>query len=287
MKNRLLLEPIFLKHHMNSDNDIKEKSNLADLKLSAMARYFASTAIVAALEDEIAQILLSMNVVESLEVAGRKFWLATYHGKKVVIVLSGIGKVAAAITTICLIKDFGVSKIVFTGVAGGVSDTLNIGDIVVGTQFVQHDMDASPLFPRYVVPGYKSPYFSADEEITKNLLKACEKALKVISEEGAIYEKFKLKNAQTKCGEILSGDQFIANSDIRNKLSEEHPQALAVEMEGAAVAQVCLDFGIKFGVVRTISDAASDSAEIDFTQFLTSVASRYSALIIKEYLEIS
>ncbi len=272
---------------MNSDNNLRKESQRVDLEQRAMGRYFASTAIVAALEDEISQILLSMRVVESLEVAGRKFWLATYHGRKVVIVLSGIGKVAAAITTICLIKDFGVSKIVFTGVAGGVSDTLNIGDIVVGTQFVQHDMDASPLFPRYVVPGYKSPYFRADEEVTENLLKACEKALKVISEEEAIYKKFKLKNAQAKCGEILSGDQFIANSNIRNKLSQEHPQALAVELVGAAVAQVCLDFGVKFGVVRTISDTASESAEIDFTHFLTSVASRYSALIIKEYLDIS
>jgi adenosylhomocysteine nucleosidase len=243
-------------------------------------------AIVAALEDEIAQILSNMTITESKLLAGRKFWLAVHHDREVVVVLSGIGKVAAAITTVCLIENFEVSQIVYTGVAGAVSEALNVGDIVVGTRFIQHDMDASPLFPRFVVPGYPTHYFEAEPQLAMNLKEASEKALMGLANVVRFDGLFKLRSAQVHSGTVLSGDQFISSSSVRDRLRREHPGALAVEMEGAAVAQVCKDYGTQFGMVRTVSDSAEEQAEKDFSLFLSSVASQYSALIIKEYLKL-
>jgi adenosylhomocysteine nucleosidase len=245
-----------------------------------------SIGIVAALEDEIAEILLDVQVQKCVVLGARKFWIATHHGAQVVVVLSGIGKVAAAITTSCLIQHFNISHIVFTGVAGAMSSSLHIGDVVVGTSFMQHDMDASPLFPRYVVPGNEGAYFVSDQSAATLLERACSKALAHISEDLGFCQKFKLNLPKVMSGLILSGDQFVSSSITKSKLLQAHPDALAVEMEGAAVAQVCKDFGMSFSVVRTISDAANDDAEHDFSNFLSLVASRYSATIMRFYLTL-
>jgi adenosylhomocysteine nucleosidase len=242
--------------------------------------------IVAALEDEIAEILLGVRVVQCVELGARKFWMATHHGVQVVVVLSGIGKVAAAVTTTCLIKHFDVSHIIFTGVAGAMSSSVNIGDVVVGTSFLQHDMDASPLFPRYVVPGYEGAYFAPNQSATAMLKRACSAALAHICEDLSFCQKFKLLDPKVMSGLILSGDQFVSSSTTKSQLLQAHPDALAVEMEGAAVAQVCTDFDMSFSVVRTISDAANDDAEHDFSNFLSLVASRYSATIMQCYLTL-
>jgi len=112
------------------------------------------TAIVAALHEELASVLALMPDEHRQTVGGRDFWLGHLHGQAVVAVLSGIGKVAAATTATLLIERFQVGRIVFTGVAGGLGAGVRVGDVVVAEAFLQHDMDASPLFPRHEVPGY-------------------------------------------------------------------------------------------------------------------------------------
>jgi len=119
-----------------------------------------------------------------------------------------------------------------------------------------------------------------------NLKEASERALMDLVNLVRLEGLFNLRSAQVHSGTVLSGDQFISSSSDRDRLRLEHPGALAVEMEGAAVAQVCSDYGTKFGMFRTISDSAAEQAEKDFSLFLGSVASHYSAMIIKEYLKL-
>ena len=126
-------------------------------------------AIVSALHDELSKVLELMPDEHKQSRAGREFWLGHLHGQTVVVVLSGIGKVAAATTATLLIEHFGVSHIVFTGVAGALNHTVKVGDIVVGSSFMQHDMDASPIFPCYEIPGYGTAVFKADNTLSHEL----------------------------------------------------------------------------------------------------------------------
>ena len=246
-------------------------------------------AIVAALQEEVSHILEHMQSKRCELVAGRSFWTATYHEHPVVVVLSGIGKVAAAITATTLIERFGVKEILFTGVAGSLDTGVLVGDVVIGSHFIQHDMDASPLFVRYLVPGYDEMSFKSNVQLSKRLKLASSKVLenleRYVSEE--IVSKFKLTRPRMHSGLVLSGDQFVSNDALRESLKESHPLALVVEMEGAALAQVCQDYGIDFCLMRTVSDGAGEHAAKDFTAFLHEVASRYSALIVRAYLDIN
>ena len=243
-------------------------------------------AIVSALHDELAQVLQLMPDEHQQTRAGRTFWLGHLHGQPVVVVLSGIGKVAAATTATLLIAHFGVSQIVFTGVAGGLGHAVKVGDIVVADSFMQHDMDASPIFPRYEVPGYGTAVFCADKTLSNELTLASQTVLSqlhsVVSDDAV--QTFSLQSPQCHLGLVLSGDRFVSSTAESRQLQQDLPAALAVEMEGAAFAQVCHDHGIPFAAVRTISDRADDDATMDFTRFLAEVASHYSAHIIDHWL---
>ena len=210
--------------------------------------------------------------------AGRDFWTGRLGVHDAVLVLSGIGKVAAATTAATLLAGgFGVDRIVFTGVAGGLGPA-RVGDLVVADALVQHDMDASPLFPRYEVPLYGRSHFAADAELSAALQAAAESAL------GELHldhlADFGIADPQVRRGLILSGDRFVSSGSEATSLQHAFPAALAVEMEGAAVAQVCHDFGVPFAVLRSISDRADDSAHVDFQHFIVDVASRCTVAIL-------
>ena len=208
------------------------------------------------------------------------------HGHDVVLVLSGIGKVAAATTATLLIEHFHVSHIVFTGVAGGLGENVKVGDLVVADSFLQHDLDVSPLFPKYVVPSCKRCTFQADDELARELNQACMAVLNDLSSSLTPETRaaFGLANPQLHQGLIISGDRFVSTTLESQKLQQDLPQALAVEMESAAFAQVCHDYNVPFAAVRTISDRADDDATVDFNRFLSEVASHYSASIVDEWL---
>jgi len=241
------------------------------------------TAIVSALHDELASVLALMPDEHQQVVGGREFWVGHLHGQDVVAVLSGIGKVAAATTATLLIERFGVKRIVFTGVAGGLGSGVQVGDVVLARSFLQHDMDASPLFARHEVPGYGRARFDAAAGLTDALELACDRMLHTLPQQlGAeTVAAFGLQAPRLHQGLLISGDRFVATTAESAALQRELPDALAVEMEGAAFAQVCHDFGVPLAVVRTISDRADDTAHMDFPRFLREVASRYSGAVVE------
>lgn len=235
----------------------------------AVVRAAAPIAIVSAMHEELAAVLDLMPDERKVVVAGRAFWQGHLHGHEVVAVLARIGKVAAATTAAVLAERFEVGRVVFTGVAGGLGAGVQVGDVVVATEFLQHDMDASPIFPRHEVPLYGRSRFAADADLAAAL---CEAACMA------------LPQARVHQGLIISGDRFVSTTAEARALQAELPEALAVEMEGAAFAQVCHDFGLPFAAVRTISDRADDAAHGDFLQFIRTVASPYSAAIVETLL---
>lgn len=245
------------------------------------------TAIVSALHDELASVLALMPDEQKRSVGGREFWEGHLHGQDVVAVLSGIGKVAAATTATLLIQHFGVNRIIFTGVAGGLGPGVGVGDVVLARGFLQHDMDASPLFPRHEVPGYGRARFEADSALTDSLELACDRMLYTLPEQlgPGVMAAFGLRAPRLHQGLLVSGDRFVATTAESQALQRELPDALAVEMEGAAFAQVCHDFGVPLAVVRTISDRADDAAHVDFPKFLREVASRYSGAVVEALLQ--
>lgn len=226
-------------------------------------------AIVSAMHKELAAVLALMPDERKQVVAGREFWLGHLHGHEVVAVLSRIGKVAAATTATALIERFAVRRIFFTGVAGGLAEAVRVGDVVVADSFLQHDIDASPIFPKYQVPLYGMSRFAADAQLSERVAVAVRSALPGV----ALHR-----------GLVISGDRFVSTSAESRALQAALPEALAVEMEGAAFAQVCHDYGVPFAAVRTISDRADDAAPADFNQFIGSVAGPYSAAIVAALL---
>jgi adenosylhomocysteine nucleosidase len=227
------------------------------------------TAIVSAMHEELSAVLELLPDERKQVAGGREFWVGHLHGQEVVAVLSRIGKVAAATTAVALIERFGVDRIVFTGVAGGLAPGVNRGDVVVADAFLQHDLDASPLFPRYEVPLYGTDRFPTDPALTGQLAAAVRQAL---------------HGAHVHRGLVVSGDRFVASAPESLALQQALPDALAVEMEGAAFAQVCRDYGVPFAAVRTVSDRADDAAHGDFLSFIDEVASRHSAAIVRAFL---
>lgn len=238
------------------------------------------TAILSALAEEQQGLLELLQQPQKSSHAGRDFWQGRLHGQPVVLALSRIGKVAAATTSTVLIERFNVGRIVFTGVAGGLGDGVQVGDVVVATEFVQHDLDASPIFPRYEVPLYGRTRFPCDEALTARLLQASRAGLEGL----ALPAKTLLHH-----GLMASGDRFVSgvqeSRNLRTALKQGGHEVLAVEMEGAAVAQVCFDYGLPFAAVRTISDRADDKAHVDFPVFVKDVASLYAQAIVRHLLE--
>ena len=244
------------------------------------------TGIVAAMQQELSAVLARLPDEQRQRVAGRDFWVGHWHGHEVVAVLSRVGKVAAATTAAALIERFGVDRIVFTGTAGGLAEGVRLGDLVVADAFMQHDMDASPLCPRWELPGYGRADVACDPALSTLLLQAAQDFLLVTSQEN---QPDSAAAAQAHHGLVVSGDRFIATAQASNTLRRELQEAghtvLAVEMEGAAVAQVCADYQVPFAAMRTISDRADDDAHVDFTRFIETVASRYAEHIVQRWLQ--
>jgi len=239
-------------------------------------------AIVSAMPDELAALQACLATDHTEAIAGRKVHRGRLAGQEVVLVLAGIGKVAAATTAAVLLDRFNVGALLFTGVAGGLGQGVNVGDVVVGTSFLQHDMDASPLFPRWEVPGTGRSRFAADAGWADVLARA---AGEVLAQPHPALRNFGIDDAKSHAGLIVSGDRFVSSAAECQRLRADLPDALAVEMEGAAVAQVCHDFGRPFGVLRTISDRADDQAHVDFPRFLAEGAAVYSRDIVLAALQ--
>jgi adenosylhomocysteine nucleosidase len=230
-------------------------------------------AIVSAMHQELHALIALLEAARRVSMGEREFHTGRMYGQDVVLGLSGIGKVAAAVSATIAIQHFGARALVFTGVAGGLGDAVAIGDLVLARELLQHDLDASPLFPRYEVPLTGRSRFAANDTLSNALQAAAQRCI----------ARGDLTRSDAR-GLVISGDRFIASADQASALRAALPDALAVEMEGAAVAQVCAAFDTPFAVLRTISDRADDAAHGDFAAFIVDVASVVTRCVVQEWL---
>jgi len=242
---------------------------------------------MSAMHEENASIVNAMQIASEETIGERTYINGRLGNKEVVVVFSHWGKVAAAITATTLITKFAVSEIIFTGVGGGISDSVSIGDIVIGKNLFQHDMDASPIIDRHEIPLLGRAAISTCPAITRKLELASNHFLdldfaQAVSE--TARSQFNLDKPLVTIADIASGDQFVSQSTLASDISRRLPDVACVEMEGAAVAQVCDAFNVPFGLVRTISDGANEKSEVDFSSFISLVAQVYSLGIVEHYL---
>ncbi len=235
--------------------------------------------------DEVKGLLRDKTVVK---IANREFVVGKINGRACVVAFSKWGKVAATITATLLIQEFGVTDLFFIGTAGALADGLKVGDIVVSKRLVQHDLDARPMISRFELPLLNRIYVNSDPNLTELAGKAVTNLLGKGVENMVGEEAVKEFNLAPTLyfGDIASGDQFINSNERREEILGLLPDVLCVEMEGAAVAQVCLEFGTPFTVIRTISDTADHNARVDFNKFIVEVANAYSRAIISEIMRL-
>ena len=208
--------------------------------------------IIGAMEEEVEKLKEQMTEVRVQAKASMEFYRGKLKGREVVVVRSGIGKVNAAICTQILADDYQVDGIINTGIAGSLRAEINIGDIVLSTVAVQHDMDATGFgYKAGKIPQMDVSEFPADEKLLELGKKCCEKANPDI---------------RTFTGRVASGDQFISSKEKKNWIRDTF-DAYCTEMEGAAIAQAAYLNRIPYLIVRAISDKADDSAHVDYSEF--------------------
>ncbi len=246
--------------------------------------------IMGAMPEEIEGITHLLDDVSVETFGQREYHSGFCKGQKFVVVFSRWGKVAAATTVTTLIHEFGVTEVLFTGVAGAIHPALKVGDVVVGKRFIQHDLDGRPLMKKFEIPLLNQTYLVANE--TK--LEKAKDAVSTVLEDEALHElisdsdlqSFDILQPKLFVGDIASGDQFISSDEVRQNVLDELPGVLCVEMEGASVAQVCFEYGIPLTVIRTISDEANASSVVDFPAFIQSISSVYSVAFVRELYQL-
>lgn len=220
-------------------------------------------AVIGAMDEEIEVFKSHLELSREEQWHELTFYLGKLWGREIVLVKSGVGKVFAALVTQHLIDQYQPASVIFTGVAGGLNPAYEIGDVVVAKDTVQHDVDVRVLgYQRGQVPSSSYKEFVCDEQLVSKAMQT------------------ELEKGQLHLGRILSGDQFISDSQrpefgyLREELGGD-----AVEMEGAAVGQVCVVNQIPFLVVRTISDQADGTATQDYKSFLPEVVQNSVAVV--------
>lgn len=242
--------------------------------------------IMGAMPEEIDGVISLLENPERRIIGMRAYTSGTINGIRTVVVFSRWGKVAASATAATLIHIYNITELIFTGVAGAVDPTLKIGDIVIAKRLIQHDMDARPLMSRFEIPLLGITHLECNEEQLRRTKEAISPLITDKSLHSAIGEsvlaEFGIDNPNLHIGDIASGDQFFADDMQKQQLNEALPTVLCVEMEGAAVAQVCYEHKIPFTVIRTISDTADEKSHIDFPRFISKISSPYSVQIIQK-----
>jgi len=235
--------------------------------------------IIGAMPEEVALLDIEMHDLQSTTIARRLFHTGKLFGIDSVVVIARVGKVAAALTAALLIERWRVDAIVFVGSAGAIDPRLNVGDIVVADRLLHHDLDPTPIWPRYTVPLLDVKEFPTDQRLRQSAMQSASDFIKTdfLNITPSIRQKFGIVKPQVYTGLIASGDEFVKDPA---KLQTNIPELLCVEMEGAAIAQVCYEHDLPFVVIRTISDMANSQAHIDFAAFNAQVVCRYSRGII-------
>jgi adenosylhomocysteine nucleosidase len=240
-------------------------------------------AILGAIPEEIQLLESQLTHIKTKNILGFQFKTGKLHGKKIVLTETGIGKVNAAVVTTLIIKEFHPKSIIFTGIAGGISEELKQGDIIIGNRLTYHDYGIltneglSTNATRNPINKQLNPlYFSSDSILVMLALSAAkEVTLQKMSAEAT--------QPNISIGTIVTGDTFVTSSTAVGHF-QKTLDASATEMEGAAVAQVCFQQNIPFLIIRSISDMANEKASVDFQTF-KKIASDNSATLVKEILK--
>jgi len=221
--------------------------------------------IIGAMELEVSALKKEMNTDRVVKKAGMDFYEGTLNGANVVVVMCGIGKVSAGMCVQILVDLFDVTHVINTGVAGSLNAKLDIGDILISKEAIQHDFDVTPLnYAKGQIPGLDVLAFPADEEMAEVAYQSCRKV-----------------NPEINCikGRVVSGDQFISSSEVKDRLINDFAGDCA-EMEGAAIAQAAYLNKVPYLVIRAISDKADNSAEMDYPSFEREAAGHCAKLVI-------
>jgi adenosylhomocysteine nucleosidase len=240
--------------------------------------------IIGAMPEEMEKIISTIENKEIDEIGSRIFYRGSLSGQQVVAVFSRWGKVAAATTATTMIMHYGVDRIVFTGVAGGINPELRVGDVVIAQRLFQHDMDARPLMRRFEIPLTGKTSFEIASQNQEVMMQAVHNFLIQDKDFRKELLEHGISSPSLMVGDIASGDLFISSKEMKDALIRNLPSVVCAEMEGAAVAQVCDDFGIPLVVVRVISDTADDEAPVSAIGFVNQHAGNYSLSILKEYI---
>ncbi|MBQ8317283.1 MAG: 5'-methylthioadenosine/adenosylhomocysteine nucleosidase [Lachnospiraceae bacterium] len=208
--------------------------------------------IIGAMDEEVSKLKEVMDEVEITTKASMDFYKGKISGKDVVVVRSGIGKVNAGICTQILVDCYGVEAVINTGIAGSLNAAIDIGDVVLATDALQHDMDATGFgYEPGVIPRMEVSTFVADERLRTLAKECCQR----VNPDIKVFE-----------GRVVSGDQFISDKNIKNRITSQFA-GYCTEMEGAAIAQAAYLNNIPFLIIRAISDKADDSATVDYPTF--------------------
>lgn len=225
-------------------------------------------AVIGAMEEEVELLRAQLENATSETIANSEYTQGTYAGKDVILLKSGIGKVNAAMSTTILLEKYNPDVVINTGSAGGYDENLEVGAVVISDEVRHHDVDAT-------IFGYEMgqvPQMPAAFKADKRLMEVAEKAVAAVGEH------------QAATGLITTGDSFM-NDPVRVETVRGYfPTMKAVEMEAAAVAQVCYQFGTPFVVIRALSDIAGKQSNVSFDEFLP-VAAKHSTQVVLKAIE--
>ncbi len=226
--------------------------------------------IIGAMEIEVETLKSHMQITQTMEKASMTFLEGTLHQIPVVVVRSGIGKVNAGMCVQILADIFHVTHVINTGVAGSLNAAIDIGDIVVSTDTLYHDVDATGFgYPLGEVPQLGALTFAADSGMISRARSSCE----IVNPEIKVFE-----------GRIVSGDQFVSSPQVKENILKHFPGSFCTEMEGAAISHAAWLNHIPFVIIRAISDKADDSAHMDYSAF-EKAAAEHSARLVEHMIQ--
>ncbi|QHS24500.1 5'-methylthioadenosine/S-adenosylhomocysteine nucleosidase [Virgibacillus sp. MSP4-1] len=220
--------------------------------------------IIGAMDEEIELLKNRMEVEHEEKIAGSLFYKGTLEGHEVILLKSGIGKVNAAMSATIMMERYQPDYVINTGSAGGFAEALDVGDLVISDRIVHHDVDVTAFNYEYGQVPQMPASFKADETLISLAVHAVKKLQDVTSVEGL----------------IATGDSFMDNPERVEFVRRQFPEIQASEMEAAAIAQVCYQYGIPFVIIRALSDIAGKKSSVSFDQFLDKAAKNAATLIM-------
>ena len=229
--------------------------------------------IIGAMDNEVRTLIQMMDIEKTVEKASLKFYIGKLEGKDIVLVQCGIGKVNAALCAQILISEFGVDAVVNTGVAGAIHSSLDVNDIVISTEAIQYDVDATPFgYKKGQIPQMENSVFKADEKLMETAYQS--------SLEQAKGEDFKIVK-----GRVATGDIFISSKELKEELDKDF-NAYCGEMEGGAIAHACYLNNTPFVIIRAMSDKADGSADVTYDEFVVEAAENSKDIVLKMLKEL-